>query len=192
MTMNLKALVTSLVLLGSSTAALARPVTVSASAQGSWSWSSGPQTRDHRSPAPVRTPVSTPAPVTTFNPALHQTHDRFGWEVARPAPMLISDALTFARTEYRKDIYPSTNLAFSNLVIAANGGRTYVREVRVQFKDLSSAVIPVDRTLRGNETVTLSLGTTKPLLRVLVYRADGLEARTIDAAHPGSFTVSAF
>ncbi len=65
--MNIKALITMLVL-GSSSVAMARPVTVSGSAQANWSYGTAPApiVRDHR----------TPAPAPAFEGSYHRRHSR--------------------------------------------------------------------------------------------------------------------
>lgn len=199
--MNLKALITSLTLLGSSSAALAQPGTFTASAsaqvsaQASVSYGSTVRTtvrttvRDHRNarPAPVQTRASLPG-YWQSRDGRHQRPDRGRYE---PQPILLSEALTFDTTEYRKDVYPQTDQAFNRLVIQANGGETFVHEVRVQFTDHSWTVVELDATLRGTEQLVVPLGTTKPILRALVYRADGEAAHRLNQRQRGSFLVSA-
>src|SRR5438128_458736 len=69
--MNIKALITTLVL-GSSSVAMARPVTISGSVEASWGYGTAPApapapiVRDHRMPAPL------PAPAPAFETSYHQ------------------------------------------------------------------------------------------------------------------------
>lgn len=201
--MNLKALITSLTLLGTSSIAMARPGTssssasasaqVQVSAQATVSFGSAGratvQVRDHRQvrPAPLPTRATLPSYWDTHEPR-HQRPD-----ARRPEsrPTLLSDALTFDTTEYRKDVYPTTKQAFDRLVIQANGGETFVHEVRVQFTDHSWSVVELDATLRGSQQLVIPLGTTKPILRALIYRADGEAAHRLNERQRGSFLVSA-
>ena len=65
--MNIKALITTLVIAGSSSVAMARPVTYSASAEAQWSFgynNTSPVVRDHRN-API---VVRPAPMPVSQP----------------------------------------------------------------------------------------------------------------------------
>lgn len=195
--MNLKALITSLTLLGSSSAALAQPGTFSASAsakvsaQATVSFGSTVRTtvRDHRDarPAPVQTRASLPG--------YWQSHDV---RYQRPdvnrydaRPVLLSEALTFDPTEYRKDIYPQTDRLFNRVVLQANGGQTFVHEVRIQTADLQWKSITLNATLSGSEQMVLPLGTSKAIRRIHVYRADGEAAHNMNQRHRGSFLVSA-
>lgn len=178
--MNFKALVTSLVLLGTSSAAMARP-SGSISVQGSWSYATSSPVRDHRGPGRVAAPA-----LRQYAP-VHFANEH----VFRPEPVELSDSLTFANREYRKDVYPITEQPFGKILIQATGGRTFVHEIRVQFTDLSWAVIETNQTLIGDDAMTVPLGTVKPIDRILVYRADGEAARNINATHRGSFMVAA-
>jgi hypothetical protein len=201
--MNLKALLTSLTLLGSTSVALAQPGTISvsasarASAQATVSIGSPVSTtvRDHRDARPAPPPPPAPAPVRASAPVspVIQNGRLQRPEVPRKEvkPVLLSDPLTFDTTEYRKDIYPMTNQAFSRLVIQANGGETFVHEIRVQFTDHTWSVVELNETLRGTEQMVVPLGTTKPILRALIYRADGEAAHRLNERQRGSFLVSA-
>lgn len=205
--MNLKALITSLTLLGTSSLAMARPGTTSASAQVQVSaqatvsfGSTGrapAQVRDHRQvrPAPPPPPVQAQTPTRATLPSYWDTHAPRHQRPDAPRPAsqltLLSDALTFGTTEYRKDIYPEISTRFSRVLIQSNGGQTFVHEVRVMTEDLQWITIPVRETLSGREQIVLPLGTTKGIRRIHVYRADGDAAHNMNQRHQGSFLVSA-
>lgn len=191
--MNIKALITTLVIVGSSSVAMARPATAvsstSASVNASASWSFGystptvrPTVRDHRTN-------------TRYRPAHFQTWGSDQWNDRNRTPRydVLGDNLNFGNGEYRKDIMPGGVDQFSTLKIDADQGRTYIMKVVVEFADgTAQQQINLDRTLRAGESLTLDLtGRSHTISRILVYRADSYDTSHLDRAHRGSFTVSA-
>jgi len=195
--MNIKALITTLAILGSSSVAMARPITYSASAEASWSWGTGastrPTVRDHRDySAPV---VVRPAPARArFEVGDWRDYDNSGARYYQPRAFVLEDGIQFADHEYRKDIVMgATNERFNTLRFDAAGGNTFLMKVVIEFAD-GGAVQQIDlnRTLRGNQSVSLDLsGSSRKLHRILIYRADGGEALNMNQRHHGEFTVSA-
>ncbi len=190
--MNIKALITAFAILGSSSVAMARPATVSASVHASASWSVGQRTptvtvRDHRRPTVVQ------APLATHVPYGDRYDGRWGAYEPRyqPQPVRLSGPMSFGTTEYRKDVYPTTNDRFSRVAIEGTSGQTFVQLVKVQFTDLEWKFITVNETIRAGEAIELPLDTSKAIKRILVYRADGEAAHNLNQAQRGSFLVSA-
>ncbi len=199
--MNFKALITALVIAGSSSVAMARPATtVSASAQvtASASWSVGTtsssqsnrvQVRDHRT-STVQQPVrpTPPPPVWQANyGGRNYTEDRFN------RYDLLAQDLNFGTGEYRKDIMPSAVDRFSKIRIDADSGSTYIMKVVVEFADgTSQQQINIDKTLRAGQSLDLDLtGGKHTISRILVYRADNYDLRHFNEVHRGDFSVSA-
>jgi len=183
--MNIKALITTLAIVGSSTAAMANPVTtrVSASARASLSWNFGsryeqPMVRDHRS----------------------QQMDRWNNRPVREyeyeddyEPRFVADDLSFDSTEYRKDVTVGPDrFGFNTIEIAADGGRTYVQKVMVEFADNTYQTIAVDRTISRNQVLQFDLnGSNRQIGRIFVYRADGDAALHMNVPSRGAFSVTA-
>jgi len=189
MHMNIKALITTLAIVGSSSAAMARPATVSvsANAQASLSWgTSRPVIRDHR----------TPSNVYPVRSATHEWTDReydYNPYFSAPRFKTLDADLQFGDTEYRKDIVlGGTKGRFNTLQIEADSGRTYIMKVVVEFSDATFQQIDLNKTLRSGDDVTLDLaGSNRSINRILIYRADGAPALSMNQPHFGEFSVLA-
>jgi hypothetical protein len=204
MDMKIKALITTLAIIGSSSVAMARPVTVSATANASWSFGTRPVAttvvRDHRVTPVVVTPA--PRPVlragTRWNAGYDARYDsRYDDRDDRyyqPRGLVLEDGIQFEDHEYRKDIVMgATNERFNTLRIDADGGTTFLMKVVIEFAD-GGAVQQIDlnRTLRGDQSLSLDLsGSARKLHRILIYRADGGEAMNMNLRHNGGFSVTA-
>lgn len=185
--MKIKALVTMLVL-GTSSVAMARPATVAGSAGGTvtasaqWSFSTASnrgndRVRDHRDQDRVvirdhRTP-RTPAPT----PVAYQPRPNYIITSPRPyyeAPRftVLGQGLVFSANDYRKDLGLDGSKLFSTVRIDAAGSAVNIQEVRVTFKTGETQTIAVNQTISGNQTLTYDLtGELRPVTRVLVYGA---------------------
>jgi hypothetical protein len=197
MDMNIKALITALVIVGSSSVAMARPAaTVSANAQitASASWSYGTpsrvqvrdrdRVRDHRSTTKPWSPMWQTANYDSYDYNRNDRFNRFD---------LLAEELNFGAGEYRKDIMPSAVDRFSKLRVSADSGRTYIMKVVVEFADgTQQQQINIDKTLRAGESLDLDLvGSTHTIGRILVYRADNYDLRHFNEVHRGEFSVLA-
>ncbi|MDB4963239.1 MAG: hypothetical protein JWP01_3238 [Myxococcales bacterium] len=205
--MKIKALITTLAIIGSSSVAMARPVTVSGSANASWRFDTRPAptttvVRDHR----VQPVIVTPAhPAALRAGTRWNAYANAGWSdryddgfddgrYNRPRALVLAEGLNFGNTEYRKDLVPGAGAGrFNALRIDSDGGQTFIVKVVVEFADGGAVqVVDLNRTLRGNQSMTIDLsGSARPLHRVLVYREDGGAAETINRRHNGAFTVTA-
>jgi len=188
-----KALITTLAILGSSSVAMARPVTYSASAEASWNYSSTPTmvVRDHRTVEPR------PAQRSWYQSS------RFGrdtsWNMGRdretnqPRALTLGENLSFFDTEFRKDVIVGSQVGgFNTLQIESEGGRTYVQKIGIEFSNGQVQMIPLNLTLAGNQAMRFDLdGNNRAISRIFVYRADGEEAHHLNLRHRGAFTVSA-
>jgi hypothetical protein len=154
--MNLKAIIASLVL-GSSSLAMASPtVTFSASAQGSYGTT---VVRDRPEPAPISQPSQTG----------FWRGDRRLPPVYRPVVLasdmhFANDGRTFIKVGPQQG-------RFSTLQISAARGRTFIKQVYIEFDNGQEQVIRnLDRTLVGNQTLTLDLdGNRRNIARIVVY-----------------------
>lgn len=193
--MNIKALVTTLIL-GTSSVAMAKPVTVvSASAHAELSYGStrpaprtlpAPIVRDHRTTQPV-----------IVNPPVSQAVDqrRGGWRNERPIyqpvprPRLIASSLAF-NTDTRKMLSGDFG-RIGTLRIDNNRGRTLITQVVVKFTNGQKQVIRnINRTLSGNEALSITLdgGGRRSVGRIVVY---GQDLNNGFRSDPGEFAVSA-
>lgn len=198
--MNTKALITTLAVLGSTSSlamAKAAPAPVSASATVSWNASytpvngyateiQAPIVRDHRSyPAPVRVVVQPPLPRR-----VDRDWDGRGYRW-QPRPTVLADGLTYNVGEYRKDIVLEGRGRFNEVTLHEDGGRNFIKEVRIEFIGGAVQSIPVNQTLRPGQTMSFDLdGTNRAINRIFVYRADG-NNMNIGFPSGGEFTVTA-
>jgi hypothetical protein len=172
--MNLKAIIASLVL-GSSSLAMASPdVTISASAKASYG-------------TPVRGRIE-PAPQPIFARDGLWRGDRRLPPVYRPVVLasnmhFANDGRTFIKVGPQQG-------RFGTLQISAARGRTFIKQVYVEFENGQSQVIRnLDRTLVGNQALTLDLdGNRRNITRIVVYGSDMFHGWR---RSNGSFTVTA-
>ena len=197
--MNTKALITTLAVLGStSSLAMANPAPAPVSASATFSWNASfapvrgyateyqaPIVRDHRTyTPPVRVVVQPPVPYR----AGFDWGRRRGWQ---PRETILADGLTYNTGEYRKDIVLEGRGRFNEVMLHEDGGRNWIKEVRIEFIGGAVQSIPVNQTLRPGQTMTFDLdGTNRAINRIFVYRADG-NNMNIGFPSGGEFTVSA-
>ena len=162
--MNLKAIIASLVL-GSSSLAMASPsVTFNAGAQGSYGTT---VVRDRVQPA-------APQPIAPTD-----YRDGGVWRGGRKLPPVFRPVTLASAAHFANDgrtfikVGPQAG-RFSTLQISAASGRTLIKQVYVQFENGQEQVIRnVDRTLAGNQTLTLDLdGNRRSIARIVVYGSD--------------------
>ena len=190
--MSIKALITTLAIVGSSTAAMAQP-TASFSASASWSYGrqpSAPVVRDHREYRGYRTQ---PQPIVYAppSPTSHPT-----WVTEQPCEKMLLDGLTFNAGEYRKDVLVLGKGRFNDVIVQGEGGQTFVNKVVIEFTGGSVQVIPVDKYLSGSQKLTFDLdGNNRAINRIFVYRADGgaevTQRPDVQRASRGEFSVLA-
>jgi len=196
--MNIKALITTLAIVGSSSVAMARPVTyatpvktVGVSGSASFSFGTAPTVRDHRT-------VNRWEPADRWNAPAPQA-PQFGRDYREPQFdrmnrfVTLSSDMQFGASEYRKDIMPGTASRFSTLRIEADAGRTYVMKVVVEFADgTAQQQIDLNKTLVQGDVLTLDLtGNSHTINRIMVYRADNYDTSHLEKTHRGEFSVSA-
>ena len=184
--MNTKAIIASLVL-GSSSVAMAAPsVTVSTTAQASATAQGSYGTtvvRDHRViesnwHAPIANPVIMP----------------IAWHAPQQPvyrPVTLANGLSFSGDGRKFITVGSQAGRFSTLTINAAGGRTFIKQVYVQFDNGQEQVVRnLDRTLTGSASLTLDLdGNRRAIRRIVVYGNDLNNNGWRRAA--GSFSVTA-
>jgi hypothetical protein len=165
--MNTKSLLASLFVLGSSSVAMASPsVTFSATAKASYGTSYGapyaaPIVRDHRTP--VARPIILPA-----------YHGGPIWREPAPVmyrPVLLASDLHFAGDGRTFLTVGSQMGRFGTLQIKAARGRTFIKQVYVQFENGQEQVIRnINRTLDGHDSLSLDLdGNRRGIKRIVVY-----------------------
>jgi len=159
--MNLKAIIASLVL-GSSSVAMAAPsVTVSATVHGGYG---STIVRDHRYESP---PIMRP-PVVVQSPPIM----RPGWKLPPVyRSVTLANDTAFAADGRRFITVGAQAGTFSKIEISGAGGRTFIKQVYVQFDNgQEQAIRNVDRTLANGERVTLDLdGDRRAIRRIVVY-----------------------
>jgi hypothetical protein len=184
--MNTKAIIASL-LLGSSSVAMATPsVTVTAAVHDSY----GTAIRDHRNDCACDDNYESP-PIM----APGGWSGGGAWDGGRPLPpvyrpVTLASGLSFANDGRKFITVGSQAGRFATLQINAAGGRTFIKQVYVQFDNGQEQVVRnLDRTLVGNQSLTLDLdGNRRAIRRIVVY---GNEATTGRRWHQGAFTVTA-
>jgi hypothetical protein len=184
--MNTKAIIASLVLASSSVAMADPGVTLSASVHGSYGT---PVVRDHR--------VGN-GDTRYESPPIMRTGGWSGggaWDGGRPLPpvyrpVTLGAGLSFANDGRKFITVGSQAGRFETLQINAAGGRTFIKQVYVQFDDGQEQVVRnLDRTLTGNASLTLDLdGNRRAIRRVVVY---GNAINTGIHRSPGAFSVIA-
>jgi hypothetical protein len=200
--MNTKALITTLAVLGStSSLAMANPAPAPVSASATVSWNASytpargyateiqayptPYARDHRTTytPPVRVVVQPPMPRP-----VDRDWNRGRWQ---PRETTLADGLTYNAGEYRKDIVLEGRGRFNEVTLHEDGGRNFIKEVRIEFIGGAVQSIPVNQTLRPNQTLSFDLdGSNRAINRIFVYRADG-NHMNIGFPSGGEFTVTA-
>src|SRR5262245_32079098 len=132
--MNIKAIIASLVL-GSSSIAMASPsVTFSATAQGGYGTT---VVRDHRADDNCNTPIAQPvaAPISY----------RDGWH-REPLPPVYRPVTLASDMHFAADGRTSITVGaragrFDTLQISADGGRTFVKQVYIQFENGQEQIV---------------------------------------------------
>ncbi|MGN6105243.1 MAG: hypothetical protein ACTHU0_09085 [Kofleriaceae bacterium] len=153
--MNLKALITTLVL-GSSSVAMARPA-VSVSAQAN----TVVQVRDHRTPDRFDQRYQRPRP---------SHYPQGGYHA--PREVTLGSGLTFPRNDDRAYIaVGATKGKFNQVRIEANGGRTLIKQVFIDFGNGQEQLVRgIDRVLTGTQSMTIDLnGSNRSIHRIIVY-----------------------
>jgi hypothetical protein len=195
--MNIKAILASLIL-GSSSIAMAGPAYPAAPGVTVSSVSYGDATiRDHRAPAPVQTvncdddgayraPIAQPAP----NPIYWRTGYNGRWMPPVERPVTLAAGLRLAPNSQTEIKVGAQAGAFTTLKLDATGGRSFIRQVYIQFENGQEQIVRnLNRTLTGNECLTLDLdGGRRQIHRVIVYGALG---QTGWRRAAGSFNVTA-
>ena len=179
--MNIKAIIASLVL-GSSSAAMAAPsITISATAHGSIGTPSHSTTvvRDRRYP------VAQPRPV--YN---RPTQWRGTPMPPVYRPVMLASEMHFANDGRTFITVGSQAGQFQKVDITSATGRTFIKQVYVEFDNGQGQVLrDLDRTLVGNECLTLDLdGGRRTIRRIVVY---GNELNNGFRYERGTFNVTA-
>ncbi len=202
--MNIKAIIASLVL-GSSSLAMAAP-TVTFSAQGSIGTAYGTTVVRNR-PAPITytsnpsytnpaepcdPPVAQPLPQPVVQPVDYREGSVWHgghWLPPVHRPVVLADSMRF--TGGRSFLTVGAQQGrFATLQISGATGRTFIKQVFVQFENGQTQVIRnLDRTLTPNQALTLDLdGNRRGIARIVVYGSELLHGWRRSGA---SFTVTA-
>jgi hypothetical protein len=189
--MKIKALITTLAILGSASAAMARPV-ITASVEANWSYRS-PRTapvvvRDHRQ----TTYVDTREPMLFPNNTI-MMEDASAYK----GPLPIVNKRTQFRSSYEYGYYNQSWLAitaptridrgreyisdlpdlgrFSRIRLQSNAGTTHITQVLVRFKDGGEQLVKLDATLnRWNPVIEFDLdGRSRKIHGFVVYGTSG-------------------
>lgn len=174
---KLMSLITAIAI-GSSSAAVAAPATLSASVNGAFSVSAGGQVRDHRRNGPTLRPAITtvrPTPVAVYErgprPSV-PTYDRFDWTSIAAIPTAAASYIQLPRdTSARWLLIEPTrgSLALSKVFVRYQGGYQYEL-------DMSSMKI-------GPQGVVLPLAVmSTPVHQIIFYTAAGTSYGTFNAS----------
>ena len=150
--MNIKALITGIVLASSATVASADPL-FSFSARGSWSTSSGPTVRDHR------TYDQTPqyqAPAPQYTAPMYQAPSYPFWTQA-PEVQQWRSLGTFSNELYGDPVEFRLGRGMRNvsqIMLSGDVSKTRVTEIRINYADGRSQIIKTDRYLGERGTIT--------------------------------------
>ncbi|MBC7977037.1 MAG: hypothetical protein H7138_18835 [Myxococcales bacterium] len=209
--MNIKSIIASLVL-GSSSVALAAPsVSFQPAPAGSYTTESAATVHSSSDPAysPMYRPSQQPSPQPSihdpayspmYRPAPQPVH-RGGWfhqgwrgAWSRPAyrqqPVVLASELSFNGQDRKFITVGAQAGSFRKLELNAAGGRTFIKQVYVQFTDGQEQVIRnLDRTLTRGGQLSVDLdGGRRAIRRIVVY---GTEINNGWRRAPGAFTVTA-
>jgi hypothetical protein len=190
--MNLKTIIATLVL-GSSSAAMAAPaVTFSANVQPSYGTT---VVRDHRTVEDDRTPAAAPVYSSPAAPSIYvrpvaQPYNGASWWRRSLPPVTLASGAHFSGDGRTFITNPDQSRTFGSLQISAAGGRTFIRQVYIEFNNGQEQVIRnLNATLTGNQSVTLDLdGNRRNIRRVVVY---GKEINSGWRRSAGGFTLTA-
>jgi len=145
--MNIKALITMLVL-GSSSVAMARPVTVSGSVKASWTYGTAPApiVRDHRTQVPARAPA-----YQTDHHAKHRSPPFVPvWTTLGAMNRVADGEMSFAVNPYAS--------RFSMLKLQSSAGKSLIYRVKIQFANGRTQVVELNKYLMaGSPTITIDL-----------------------------------
>jgi hypothetical protein len=138
--MNIKALITTLLVLGSTSVALARPATTSGHA-------GAPVVRDHRAHTPS-------APV--FEPAHRGSYQSYSrrfvplWATLGVESRIVDGEMAFHVNPYRG--------RFTTLKLQSSSGKSLIYRVKIQFANGRTQVVELNRYLNaGSPTITIDL-----------------------------------
>jgi hypothetical protein len=148
--MNIKAIVTTLVL-GSSSLALAAPTV-----------------RDHRVDAPAYQP--------TYQPTYQATNEAQFRPAPRPMirPVVLANN---ARVQGRDVIRVNHTRAFTKLELRSQSGRTQLDKVLITFGNGQSQVIDCNTTLNGSESFSIDLaGNARNIKKIVLVGKSGRRA----------------
>ena len=200
--MNIKAILASLVL-GSSSAAMAAP-TVTFSARGTIGNTAYATTvvRNRPAPAPVIAdpncdPVAAPLPQPVVQPVSYPGSygDNGFWRSGHWLPQIyrpvtLANAMHFNGDGRTFITVGAQQGRFGTLQISGASGRTFIKQVYVQFENGQEQVIRnLDRTLYANQSFSLDLdGNRRGIARIVVY---GNELNNGWRRQGGTFSVTA-
>jgi hypothetical protein len=173
--MNLKVIIASLVL-GSSSVAIAAPsVTVSATVHGGYGTTvvrEGHGTtvvrdRGYYQSPPIMRPTPAHPPIVQHSPPIMRPGH---WKPAY-RPVTLASNLAFTQEGRRFITVGAQAGTFRTLELNGAGGRTYIKQVYVQFDNGEEQVVRnLNRTLTGHERMTLDLdGNRRAIRRIVVY-----------------------
>jgi hypothetical protein len=188
--MKINALITLLAIGGSSSVAMARPITYSTHVEASWGAGIDRSRVDGRPRYDDRHVVVRDHRYDRQAPSGAYYNDR---DYYQPQARPLGEALQFGDSEFRKDVFVSSQAGrFNTLRIENDGGRTYVMKIGVEFVSGEVQMIDVGRTLVGRQAMTFDLnGNDRAISRIFVYRDDGERALHLNWQHRGAFSVFA-
>ena len=140
--MNIKALITMLVL-GSSSVAMARPVTVSGTAEASWTYGTAPGrapiVRDHRDYRDHRAPAPSPAYQADYHASHRSPPFVPVWTTLGAMNRIADGEMSFAVNPYAG--------RFTMLKLQSSAGKSLIYRVKIQFANGRTQVVELNQYL---------------------------------------------
>jgi hypothetical protein len=152
--------------------------------------------------------VALAAPIATVSAAVHDSYESppimgsggwsggGAWEGGRPLPAVyrpvtLASGMHFANDGRTFITVGSRAGRFERLQINATGGRTFIKQVYVQFENGQEQVVRnLDRMLVGDQRLTLDLDGNRRAIRRIVVYGNGIN-NAGRRRSPGAFTVTA-
>jgi hypothetical protein len=135
--MNIKALITTLLVLGSSSMALAARPAVPGTA-------GAPVVRDHRAPTPA------PAPAPAYGGSHHNRRFAPMWVTLGAESRMMNGEVAFR-------VSPSLG-RFTTLKLQSSSGKSFIHQVKIRFASGRTQVVALDRYLTaGSPAITIDL-----------------------------------
>src|SRR5215208_5900650 len=169
--MTLKTKLITMLLIGSSSVAVANPMVTDYRVSAHVDFGASAPVRDHRGSYYEDRGFYRQQELRFAN------HDR---PHASALPLAVG--LKYERSQYRKDIDMTSQNAMRGLLVEGMRGQTYLMKIVIEFANGEIQQVPLNTTLYAGQSFRVDLdGRFRKMQRILVYRADGYEALTMNS-----------